>query len=61
MDLSHPINGGLISTIDLAMKFGLPNNKMSLLTFFFEVWTLCYLTPTIAIYLGKGGETFMGV
>jgi hypothetical protein len=28
MDLSHPINGGLISTIDLAMKFGLPDNKM---------------------------------
>jgi hypothetical protein len=28
MDLGRPIDDGLISTIDLAMKFGLPNNKM---------------------------------
>jgi len=28
MNMGHPIDYGLISTIDLAMKFGLPNNKM---------------------------------
>jgi hypothetical protein len=28
MDLGHTINGKLISTIDLAMKFVMPGNKM---------------------------------
>jgi hypothetical protein len=28
IDLGHPIDNGLISTIDLEMKFVLPSNKM---------------------------------
>jgi hypothetical protein len=28
MNTGHPIDGGLISTIDLVMEFGLPSNKM---------------------------------
>jgi hypothetical protein len=28
LDLGRQIDGGLISTIDLVMQFGLPGNKM---------------------------------
>ncbi len=59
------ISGGLISTIDLATKFGLPGNKMYTLhinTHFllWGVWALFCLTPMIAIYLGREGWSLYG-
>jgi hypothetical protein len=67
MDLGCSINGGLIPTIDLATEFGLLDNKMYTLHvnfhfFFWNMWALCCLTATIAIYLGRvGGWNLMGV